>query len=145
MTADCFLDANILLYAHSAAAADRSKREQARALLLEKDFGLSGQVLQEFIANALKKRELGIGEDHIDTVLELAAQVPVVAISRELIQRATVMRRKYRTSPWDATILAAAQELQCATLYSEDLQHGQSYDGVKVINPFRGKGEAGRD
>jgi len=145
MTADCFLDANILLYAHSAALADRSKREQARALLLEKDFGLSGQVLQEFIANALKKRELGIGEDHIDTVLELAAQVPVVAISRELIQRATVMRRKYRTSPWDATILAAAQELQCATLYSEDLQHGQSYDGVKVINPFRGKGEAGRD
>ena len=145
MTADCFLDANILLYAHSAALADRSKRQQARALLLEKDFGLSGQVLQEFIANALKKRELGIGEDHIDTVLELAAQVPVVAISRELIQRATVMRRKYRTSPWDATILAAAQELQCATLYSEDLQHGQSYDGVKVINPFRGKGEAGRD
>ena len=140
MTADCFLDANILLYAHSAALADRSKREQARALLLEKDFGLSGQVLQEFIANALKKRELGIREDHIDTVLELAAQVPVVAISRELIQRATVVRRQYRTSPWDATILAAAQELQCATLYSEDLHHGQSYDGVKVINPFRADG-----
>lgn len=140
MTAECFVDANVLLYAHSAALPDRPKRQQARALLLEKKFGLSAQVLQEFIANALRKKELGIRENHIDTVLEMAAQVPVVAVSHELILRATVLRRRYRTSSWDATILAAAQELQCPTLYSEDLQNGQSYDGVQVVNPFRAEG-----
>lgn len=140
MTAECFVDANVLLYAHSAALADRPKRQQARALLLEKKFGLSAQVLQEFIANALRKKELGIRENHIDTVMEMAAQVPVVAVSHELILRATVLRRRYRTSSWDATILAAAQELQCPTLYSEDLQNGQSYDGVQVVNPFRAEG-----
>ena len=137
MTADCFLDANILLYAHSAASADRSKRQRARELILETRFGLSGQVLQEFIANALKKKELGIGEDNLDAVLELAALVPVVPVSHPLILRATVLRRRFRISPWDASILAAALELRCSTLYSEDLSHGQVYEGVKVINPFR--------
>jgi predicted nucleic acid-binding protein len=35
-----------------------------------------------------------------------------------------------------AAIIAAAQELGCQTLYSEDLNHGQTYDTVQVINPF---------
>jgi predicted nucleic acid-binding protein len=26
--------------------------------------------------------------------------------------------------------------LGCQTLYSEDLQHGVSYEGLRVINPF---------
>jgi predicted nucleic acid-binding protein len=37
---------------------------------------------------------------------------------------------------YDAAILAAAQQLGCQTLYSEDLNHGQTYDTVQVINPF---------
>jgi predicted nucleic acid-binding protein len=37
----------------------------------------------------------------------------------------------------NAAILAAAHELGAHTVYSEDLSHGQDYDGVKVINPFR--------
>jgi predicted nucleic acid-binding protein len=79
---------------------------------------------------------LGISEANIDAFLELATHVPVVAITRELVLRATAIRRKYQISSWDATILAAAQELGCHTLYSEDLSPGQDYDGVKVINPF---------
>lgn len=136
MTAECFLDANILLYANSAAAADQPKRMRAEELILNTRFALSAQVMQEFIANALKKKALGISEANIDAFLELATLVPVVAITRELILRATTIRRKFQTSSWDATILAAAQELGCHTLYSEDLNPGQDYDGVKVINPF---------
>jgi predicted nucleic acid-binding protein len=37
---------------------------------------------------------------------------------------------------WDAAILAAAQELDCDTLYTEDLNHGQIYGTVRVVNPF---------
>ncbi len=48
------------------------------------------------------------------------------------------IRRKFQVSHWDATIIAAALELGCNTLYSEDLNHGQSYDGVGVVNPFLG-------
>jgi predicted nucleic acid-binding protein len=39
-------------------------------------------------------------------------------------------------SQWDASIIAAALELGCHTLYSEDLNSGQDYSGIRVINPF---------
>jgi len=28
-------------------------------------------------------------------------------------------------------------QLGCTALYTEDLNHGQNYDGLQVINPFR--------
>jgi predicted nucleic acid-binding protein len=37
---------------------------------------------------------------------------------------------------WDAMILRSAASLGCGTLYTEDLNAGQSYDGVVVKNPF---------
>ncbi len=40
-------------------------------------------------------------------------------------------------SQWDATILAAAVELGCTTIYSEDMNDGQDYGGVRVVNPFK--------
>ncbi|MFA6286420.1 MAG: PIN domain-containing protein [Opitutaceae bacterium] len=138
MSAEVFLDANILLYASSAAPADAEKRERAQTLMIEERFALSAQVLQEFIANALRKKALGLTEANIDATLELASHVPVQPITRELIVEAVALRRRYQISHWDATILAAARELGCHTLYSEDLSHGQDYEGVRVVNPFQG-------
>ena len=138
MSAEVFLDANILLYASSAAPADAEKRKRAQALMIEERFALSAQVLQEFIANALRKKALGLTEANIDATLELAGHVPVQPITRELIVEAVALRRRHQLSHWDATILAAARELGCHTLYSEDLNHGQDYEGVRVVNPFLG-------
>ncbi len=136
MSAEVFLDANILLYASSAAPADAQKRARAQTLMIEKRFALSAQVLQEFIANALREKSLGLTESNIDATLELASHVPVQPITRELIVKAVALRRRYQISHWDATILAAARELGCHTLYSEDLNPGQDYEGVRVVNPF---------
>jgi predicted nucleic acid-binding protein len=44
---------------------------------------------------------------------------------------------RFRLSYWDALIIAAAGELGCHTLYSEDFQNDQDYGGVKALNPFR--------
>jgi predicted nucleic acid-binding protein len=46
------------------------------------------------------------------------------------------VRKRYQISYWDSAIIAAAAELGCETVYSEDLNHGQLYAGVRVINPF---------
>lgn len=137
MIAEAFLDANILLYASSKAPQDHQKRQQAQQLILSTRFALSAQVLQEFIANALKKKALGISEANIDATLELASHVPVLPVTLELVIAAVTLRRRFQVSHWDATIIAAALELGCKTLYSEDLSHGQTYDGMRVINPFR--------
>ena len=137
MIAEVFLDTNVLLYACSGAAADAPKRKKATDLILGKRFALSSQVLQEFIANALRKPALGITEGGIDNLLELAAQVPVVSVDLDLVMAAVIIRRRHRVSHWDAMIIAAAQALGCTTLYSEDLGHGQEFDGLRVVNPFR--------
>lgn len=137
MIAEAFLDANILLYASSTAPQDSQKQRQAQQLILSTRFALSAQVLQEFIANALRKKALGISEANIDATLELASHVPVLPVTLELIIASVTLRRRFQVSHWDATIIAAALELGCKTLYSEDLNHGQTIDGLRVINPFR--------
>lgn len=44
---------------------------------------------------------------------------------------------KQSVSHWDALIVAAALLAGCATLHSEDMQHGQLFEGqLTVINPF---------
>jgi predicted nucleic acid-binding protein len=135
MTAEVFLDANILLYACSKAPHDGDKCRRAKHLVLS-TVALSAQVLQEFISNALRKKALGISEANIDATLELASHVRVLPITYELILIATAIRRRFQVSHWDSTMIAAAKELGCKTLYSEDLNHGQDFDGVTVINPF---------
>ena len=135
-SANVFLDANILIYACSRAAGDAEKHKRAEELVLTTAFGLSTQVIQEFIANALRKKALGITEAGIDATLELASRVPVLPVSLELIIQAVTLRRRFQISQWDSTIIAAAQALGCTTLYSEDLTHGQTFGSVQVINPF---------
>ena len=137
MTAETFLDANILLYACSAAPPDAEKRQLVTALMLRAPFSLSSQVVQEFISNALRKKALGITESGIDAALQLASMVRVQPVTLEIILAGVALRRRYQLSHWDSTIIAAAQELGCHTIYSEDLNHGQDYGGVRVLNPFR--------
>jgi predicted nucleic acid-binding protein len=38
---------------------------------------------------------------------------------------------------WDAMIVRSAAEIGCTVLYSEDLNAGQEYSGVRVENPFQ--------
>ena len=38
---------------------------------------------------------------------------------------------------WDAMILTSAHALDCGILYSEDLNPGQAYGGVLVLNPLQ--------
>ena len=44
---------------------------------------------------------------------------------------------RHDLSHWDALIIAAALHTGCETLYSEDMQHGQIFNGcLTVTNPF---------
>jgi predicted nucleic acid-binding protein len=137
MIGEVFLDSNVLLYSCSAAPEDAGKRQVAEDLILNHPFAISAQVLQEFIANALRKPRLGITESNIDATLQLAAMVRVQPITHELIVSAVMLRRRFQLSQWDATIVAAAAELGCKTVYSEDMNDGQDYAGVRVVNPFK--------
>jgi predicted nucleic acid-binding protein len=136
MTAKSFVDTNVLLYAGSNAADDRPKRQAARALLARPDIAFSAQVLQEFYAVAVTKQRLQMTHDEAMAVLRSLTDFPVCPISRDLVLDAIGTRQRFGISYWDAAILTAAKQMGCSTVYSEDLNAGQDYDGVTVVNPF---------
>lgn len=43
---------------------------------------------------------------------------------------------RWQISYWDAAIVEAARALECDEVLSEDLQHGQNFGGVRVVNPI---------
>ena len=131
-----FFDTNIFLYAASNAAEDLEKRQRAIQLIRDRPCVISAQVLQEFIANVIRKKSLGLDESHISGLMDFFSEGTVQPITRELVQDACRIRRRFGISHGDATIVAAAIKLGCKILYSEDLNHRQIYDGVEVINPF---------
>ncbi len=136
MTATFLVDTNVLIYAGSNAADDRAKRQAARVLLSRPGVAFSAQVLQEFYTVAVTKNRLQITPNEAIAVLQSLAAFPVFPISRELVLEAIQDSHRFRISYWDAAILTAARQMGCAAVYSEDLNAGQDYDGVTVINPF---------
>jgi len=55
---------------------------------------------------------------------------------QEVLRRSWTIRNRYGFSIWDSQILAAALAAKCKSLITEDLQHGQTIEGLSVINPF---------
>ncbi len=137
MLEPAFFDTNAFLYAYSEAPEDAAKRACARERLLSHLPVVSGQVLQEFIAAALRKKHLGITEHQIDEFLSFSSGFPFQPLTRDLILEANGLRRHHGLSHWDSSILAAARAKGCRILYSEDLQDGFSLGALSVVNPFR--------
>jgi predicted nucleic acid-binding protein len=136
MTAKFFVDTNILVYAASNAAADQARHDLALELLDRSDLALSAQVLAEFYSVATSKTKLNLTHDEAIVLLQALARIPTCLITRQLVMEAVELRQRFQISYWDAASIAAAKEMGCQTLYSEDLNPGQNYDGVTVVNPF---------
>jgi predicted nucleic acid-binding protein len=131
-----FVDTNILLYAASSWPKDVRKTARARELLLNERLSLSFQVLQEFYANAVSPNNLAMTLAEASAWCAALIQLPVATLGAETFVRTLELAQRYQISNWDAAIIAAAEQLGCTKIYSEDFNNGQSYDGVYVENPF---------
>lgn len=131
-----FLDTNIPLYADDEAAGE--KRERAQSLLsdcLSSGQGVvSTQVLQEFFA--VSTRKFGVDPPVARRKVELLGTLDVVQVDLGLILAAIDLSRLHAFSFWDGLIVRAAATAGCKILLTEDLQHGQLVDGVRIENPF---------
>ena len=136
MRTHSFLDTNILVYAVAGDAETRFKRQRALALIQSESFGLSTQVLQEFYVVTTRKLEVPLTPEQALRWIEQFDCFPCVQVDVELIKLSIEASARFHLSYWDAAVLSCAKALGSAVLYSEDFNHGQTYDGVKVINPF---------
>ena len=135
-----FLDTNIFVYAFL--PSEPFKHAKAIALIessLESGCGvISYQVVQEFANVARKKFATRLGAEDCKAFIDAAMQpLNRVASSTILIHTALDLQDELKYSFYDCLMLAAALQAGAATLYTEDLQHGQQVRGVlKIANPF---------
>ena len=132
-----FIDSNILIYAQDVDAGDR--HEQAKALI--RDLwksrqlpAISVQVLQETHVNLIRK---GVAIEESARRVSRYLSWRVVENTKDLFCRSLELQQSHRLSFWDAMIVAAAQRSQALELWTEDLNPGQSFDGLTVVNPLR--------
>ena len=137
MIADVFIDTNIFLYSLSDNPEEKLKAERARQLLLNENWGWSVQVAGEFYYIATSpKRQFRLSHQLAKEYVETWLNFPTASLNSSTVRAALQLSDRFRISYWDAAIIATAHELGCRTVYSEDLSHGQDYEGVRVLNPF---------
>ena len=137
MSADSFLDTNIIIYRLESDDLKKYKRaeELVQSGLLEGRCCISQQVLQEALNVAIKKLNFSFedAERLLDkTLLPLCKVTPMAS----LYHRSLNIQSRYRYSFYDSLIIAAALEVECNILYSEDMQHGQRIEKLIIKNPF---------
>ncbi len=132
-----FVDTNVLLYSISTVGGEQHKAERARSLLESRDLALSVQVLQEFYVQATRAtRSDRIDHDIATGLVESFQRFPTQVITPAVMTAALHSSRRFSISYWDAAIIEAARVLGCEEVLSEDLNAGQVYDGVTVVDPF---------
>ena len=133
-----FVDTNVLVYRHdSSDPAKQARADDWYAYLWRSRTGrLSVQVLQELYSVLTRKLRPGMEASRARRIVRtLGAWVPL-SIDLSTIERAWRLEQSNSLSWWDALIVAAAQTSECAILLTEDLQDGQTFGQVRVVNPF---------
>ena len=132
-----FLDSNVILYAYD----PKNARKQSVAQeLLERavrgECVISVQVLAEVSSTLLHKLATPWPAAAVLDLLDLLAPIPLVVAAEEIVRRAVQAHAEYGIHFYDGMIVAAAERAGCAKIWSEDLNPGQEYFGVRVENPF---------
>jgi predicted nucleic acid-binding protein len=138
-----FLDTNVLLYLFDNSVPERKARAQ-EVFSEEVEAGrafLSTQVLQEFYVNVTRKLASPLPEEVAEEMARDLARLPLLRVDESMILSAIKRHRSMSFSFWDALILEAALEGGADRLLTEDLQHGQKIEGLRVENPFLEAGE----
>jgi predicted nucleic acid-binding protein len=138
MSGKRFVDTNILFYAHDRQAGFKHDR----ALQLVEDLWDSGtgvlstQVLQEFCVS-VRRLARTLTVDEMQGLIRGFLSWDIVVNTGESILGALEIEARYEISFWDALIVHAAQRSGAEILYSEDLNDGQTYGSVRVVNPLK--------
>ena len=133
-----FVDTNVLIYAED--VADKVKQAAAlgwlRALWVRRCGRVSAQVLNEFYVNVTRKIKPPMPAGDARAEVRRYQRWQPWVLDHSTVESAWAVESRYGLSYWDALIVASAQAQGCALLLTEDLQHDQLIDKVRVVNPF---------
>ena len=126
-----FIDTNIIVSLMSGDVAKASKAES----LIANGGVISVQVLNEFTSVA--RRKLAMSWAETEEVLQaLKANLEVVSLTLASHECAVALASAHELNINDASIIAAAGENRCDVVVSEDMQNGQAFMELCIVNPF---------
>jgi predicted nucleic acid-binding protein len=133
-----FFDTNVLVYLFDADA--REKQVLAREIfdrhVREGSLRLSTQVLQELYVTLTRKLAVPMKASEAGDVIAALGEMAVTHADTPMVLAAIQLSQRQQLSFWDAMILESAKKSGAAVLLTEDLQHGQVIDDIRVENPF---------
>jgi predicted nucleic acid-binding protein len=131
-----FFDTNVLVYCTDSTEPDKQLR--ARSLVARSgaagDAVLSTQVLIELFHVLTRKQKLP--QSTAQSLIQAYAAWPVMDSNLALVNAAIEKSIQHKLSIWDAMVIEAALRANAQVLYTEDLQNGQRFDTLTVVNPF---------
>lgn len=132
-----FFDTNILLYVHDRGSEE--KRNVAKSWLAaatdRQHARINLQVLNE-LTNVLLRKQWFDSPNTVFSVVETFAVLGDGPLTRDHFVLARMLHLRIRYSWWDCLLLASALELGCRWFLSEDLQDGQTIEGLTIVDPF---------
>lgn len=136
MDSRTFIDTNIFVYAEDddSPAKQDVARDAIRRLAMAERGVISTQVLVEYVAAG--RRRLGLSLAQCRQGVLLMCRFDVVLLRPDHVLGALDLAATHSLSHWDALLVKAAASSGCGVLLTEDLQNGQTIDGVTIHNPF---------
>ena len=139
MTANCFVDSNVLIYSFDS----RDLRKQQLATqLLKLLWATSAAVISAQVINELLNTVLWLYRDVEPAQMMRQRLRPYLgwiksATDEPLVRAAWLVSDRNGISHWDGLIVAAAQRARCDVLYGADMQRGMVFGGaLRIFNPF---------
>ncbi len=134
-----FFDTNVLLYMYD----DNEPLKKEKAIkIFERESGtrnavVSTQVLQEFYVNTTRKLSSPLSPERAEARVRDFSRLPLVRVDVNIILSSIARSRSHVLSFWDSLIVEAALFADAERVLTEDLQHGQEIESLRVENPFR--------
>ncbi len=138
MSANCFVDTNILVYARDSSEPEKQlKSEQWLAHLWAHERGrISAQVMNEYYVTVTQRLKPGLSREQARMDLRSLAVWKPLEISATLIESAWDIQDQFGYSWWDTLVISSALVLDCGYLLSEDMRHEHKIANLTIINPF---------
>ncbi|MEQ8471254.1 MAG: PIN domain-containing protein [Marinoscillum sp.] len=136
MNGKIFIDSNVLIYLFSSDEPEKRNHCNKLLLSLEKEYSLvwSTQVIQEFYNTFTQK--FGRSPQEVKKHIQYFTSFELVINNLDTINSAIDIQITNKLSFWDSLIISAAQQANCSTLLTEDLNHSQKIDMLTIKSPF---------
>jgi predicted nucleic acid-binding protein len=133
-----FVDTNVLVYAEDRAQPDKhlAARRWLRELWMRRRGRLSTQVLNEFYVTVTRKLAPAMPAGDARAEVRRFQRWQPWLVDHATVESAWAVESRFGLHFWDALMVASAQQQGCRWLLTEDLQHDEVFDTVRVVNPF---------